>query len=202
MTALAKALAINGSPRKNSNTGIMLEKVLERLRLRNVECETLNLSGLRIQGCIACMGCRKEPANAPRCVQEDKDDFKGLLPKLIEADVILVGSPVYFGSATGQIMSFLQRAGYALRGKNIAYLKGKIGASVVVARRAGQNFTFAQLNYFFLINEMIVPGSTYWNMGSAMGPGEVVNDAEGMATMERLGDNIGELLLKLKKQDG
>ena len=194
-----KALAINGSPRKNGNTAAMLDRALARLSARGVECETLSLSGKRINGCIACMGCRNTPPDAPRCTQEDTDDFKGAIEKFLAADAILVGSPVYFGSATAQVMGLLQRVGYALRGKKTPYLKNKIGAAVVVARRAGQNFTFAQLNYFFLINEMIVPGSTYWNMGVGGAPGEVKNDTEGMATMDRLGDNIADLLEKLKK---
>ncbi|MFH0921148.1 MAG: flavodoxin family protein [Fibrobacterota bacterium] len=194
-----KALAINGSPHKNGNTGIMLDRALARLTARGVECETLSVAGKRIDGCIACMGCRNAALVEPRCTQDEKDDFKGVIEKILAADVLLVGSPVYFGSATAQVMGLLHRVGYALRGKKVPYLKNKIGAAVVVARRAGQNFTFAQLNYFFLINEMIVPGSTYWNNGVAGAPGEVKNDTEGMATMDRLGDNIADLLEKLKK---
>lgn len=194
-----KALAVNGSPHKAGNTSILLETVLGRLKARSIECETLSLSGLSVHGCIACMGCRKDNGEFPRCVQEDKDDFKGIMEKFLSADALILGSPVYFGSATPELMAVLHRVGYAMRGKKTPFLKGKVGAAVVCARRAGHNFTFAQINYFFLINQMIVPGSSYWNNGVAGAPGEVKNDAEGLKTMETLGDNIGELLIKLRQ---
>lgn len=195
-----KILAINGSPRKNGNTSILLEAALKPLREGGAECEILSLSGMVLHGCIACMGCRNNKSSQSlRCVQEDKDDFKGLLPKFLEADAILLGTPVYFGSATPELMALLHRIGYVIRGSQQPLLKGKIGASIVVARRAGQNFTLAQLNYFFFINGMILPGSTYWNIGFGGAPGDVQNDAEGLGTMKALGENITDLLNKLKR---
>ena len=114
----------------------------------------------------------------------------------MEADGILVGSPVYFGSATPQTMALLDRVGY-VSVKSSRFLRHKVGAAIVVARRAGQNFTFAQLNYFFLINEMFIPGSTYWNVAFGREKGEVRNDAEGVRTVENLAKNMAHLLRKL-----
>jgi multimeric flavodoxin WrbA len=119
-----------------------------------------------------------------------------MVERFIEADGILVGSPVYFGSATPQTMALLDRVGYVSR-HNQNFLRRKVGAAVVVARRAGQNFTFAQLNYFFLISEMIVPGSTYWNIAFGREKGEVAADTEGIETVKRLAANMAWLMKKL-----
>jgi multimeric flavodoxin WrbA len=128
-------------------------------------------------------------------VQEDPA-FEGVLEKFAAADGILVGSPVYFGSATPQVMAMLDRVGYVAR-KHPQLLRRKVGAAIVVARRAGQNFTFAQLNYFFLISEMIVPGATYWNVAFGREKGEVRNDAEGMDTVRNVAKNMAWLLKQL-----
>ena len=135
------------------------------------------------------------PSDTIRCVQEDPA-FEGILDKFAAADGILIGSPVYFGSATPQIMALLDRVGYVAR-KHPQLLRRKVGAAIVVARRAGQNFTFAQLNYFFLISEMIVPGSTYWNVAFGREKGEVRNDAEGMDTVKNLARNMAWLMKRL-----
>jgi multimeric flavodoxin WrbA len=193
-----KVLAVNGSPRKKGNTSILLETVLGKIRPNGFKCEVLCLADFKINGCIACGGCKKEKGDLPRCVQEDKDDFKGMIEKFIGADAIILGTPVYFGSATPEIMALLHRVGYAIRSKKKPVLKNKVGAAVVVARRAGQNFTLAQINYWFQINEMIIPGSSYWNIGFGRGIGDVKNDKEGLETMERLGENIVALLGKLR----
>jgi multimeric flavodoxin WrbA len=128
-------------------------------------------------------------------VQEDPA-FEGMIERFRAADGVLVGSPVYFGSATPQTMALLDRVGYVARhGEN--FLRRKVGAAIVVARRAGQNFTFAQINYFFLISEMIVPGSTYWNVAFGREKGEVQNDREGLETVRRLAENMAWLMKKL-----
>lgn len=193
-----KVLAISGSPRREGNTVILLNKVLEPIKKAGIECELLSLSGMKLFGCTACTGCRKEPPESPRCVMETRDDFKGIIQKMLDADAIILGSPVYFGSATPEIMAVLHRAGYAIRGTQRQHLKGKIGAAVVSARRAGHNFTLAQLNYFFQINGMITPGSSYWNLGFGGAAGEVENDKEAMTTMSNLGENILDLLKRLR----
>ena len=145
---------------------------------------------------MACRGCFA--SDTIRCVQEDPA-FEGILEKFEKADGILVGSPVYFGSATPQTMALLDRVGYVSR-RHPHLLRRKVGAAVVVARRAGQNFTFAQLNYFFLISEMIVPGSSYWNVAVGLDRGDVQNDTEGMNTVKRLAENMAWLMKKLTEK--
>lgn len=194
-----KVLAINGSPRPNGNTSLLIETALLPLRKAGMETETHSLAGKNIHGCIACMGCKSQPPEKPRCIHDEKDDFAGLVAKFLAADAILLGSPVYFGSATPELMALLHRVGYCIRQTRIHHLKGKVGAAVVVGRRAGHNFTLAQINYFFQINSMIMPSSTYWNIATAGAPGDVKNDAEGMATMTALGENMAALLKALKK---
>jgi len=188
-----KVLGISGSPRPGGNTDILVKLALECLSQAGLDTEFLSLADRPIKPCMACRGCVK--AEGFRCVQEDPA-FEGIIERFIAADGILVGSPVYFGSATPQTMALLDRVGYVARAKE-NFLRRKVGAAIVVARRAGQNFTFAQLNYFFLINEMIVPGSSYWNVAIAREKGEVHNDAEGLTTVRTLAANMAWLLKRL-----
>jgi multimeric flavodoxin WrbA len=166
---------------------------LDVLAREGLETEFLSLADRPIKPCVACRGCLA--SETIRCVQEDPA-FEGILDQFAAADAILVGSPVYFGSATPQIMALLDRVGYVAR-KHPQLLRRKVGAAIVVARRAGQNFTFAQLNFFFLINEMVVPGSTYWNVAFGREKGEVQNDAEGMDTVKNLAQNMAWLMKRL-----
>ncbi|MHC4179872.1 MAG: flavodoxin family protein [Planctomycetota bacterium] len=188
-----KVLGISGSPRPGGNTDLIVQTALDVLAAEGMETEFLSLADRPIKPCIGCGGCAT--AKEVRCVQEDPA-FEGMVERFIEADAVLVGSPVYFGSATPQTMALLDRVGYVSRHKD-NFLRRKVGAAVVVARRAGQNFTFAQLNYFFLISEMIVPGSTYWNIAFGREKGEVAADTEGIDTVKRLAANMAWLMRKL-----
>jgi multimeric flavodoxin WrbA len=188
-----KILGISGSPRREGNTDILVNTALRILAEEGFEVEFLSLADRPIKPCIACQGCFS--SEETRCVQNDPS-FEGILEKFAAADGILVGSPVYFGSATPQIMALLDRVGYVAR-RHKQLLRRKVGAAIVVARRAGQNFTLAQLNYFFLISEMIVPGSTYWNIAFGREKGEVQNDAEGLETVRNLALNMAWLMKKL-----
>jgi multimeric flavodoxin WrbA len=188
-----RVLGISGSPRRGGNTDILIHAALDVLAAEGFEMEFLSLADRPVKPCTACGGCFK--GDEIRCVQKDPA-FEGVLEKFAAADGILVGSPVYFGSATPQTMSLLDRVGYVSR-RHPELLRRKVGAAIVVARRAGQNFTFAQLNYFFLISEMIVPGSTYWNVAFGREKGEVNNDAEGMETVRTLAQNMAWLMKKL-----
>ncbi len=189
-----RVLGVSGSPRQGGNTDILIHKALDVLAAEGIETEFVSLADRPIKPCMACRGCVK--ADTIRCVQYDPA-FEGMIGKFEAADGILIGSPVYFGSATPQIMALLDRVGYVAR-VHPELLRRKVGAAIVVARRAGQNFTFAQLNYFFLISEMIVPGSTYWNVAVGREKGEVENDKEGIDTVVNLGHNMAWLLKKLK----
>jgi multimeric flavodoxin WrbA len=188
-----RVLGIAGSPRRDGNTEILMKTALGVLAEEGLQTEFLSLADRPIKPCVACRGCFA--SDTIRCVQEDPA-FEGILDKFSQADGILVGSPVYFGSATPQIMALLDRVGYVAR-KHPQLLRRKAGAAIVVARRAGQNFTFAQLNYFFLISEMIVPGSTYWNVAFGREKGEVENDAEGMETVKNLARNMAWLMKRI-----
>jgi multimeric flavodoxin WrbA len=158
-----------------------------------METEFLSLANRHIQPCDGCSGCVN--TDPPHCILEDPG-FEDVIDRFREADGILIGSPVYFGSATPQTMALLDRVGYVSY-KNDKFLRHKVGAAIVVARRAGQNFTFAQLNYFFLINDMFVPGSTYWNVAIGREKGEVADDTEGIQTVKNLAGNMVFLLRKL-----
>ena len=188
-----KVLGISGSPRSGGNTTIAVQTALDVLAEKGFQTELLSLAGRQVKPCKGCGGCSK--VEKPRCVQDDPA-FEGIIEKFIEADGILVGSPVYFGSATPETMAMLDRVGYVSR-RHGSFLRRKVGAAIAVARRAGQNFTFAQINYFFLLSEMIVPGSTYWNIAFGRKPGEVADDAEGIETIKTLAENMAWLMNKL-----
>ncbi len=112
---------------------------------------------------------------------------------MVDSDGFIVGSPVYFGSATGEITALLDRAGYVAR-QNGHLFSRKVGGPVAVARRVGQNFTLAQLLMWYMINGMIVPGSTYWNIAFGRQKGDVINDEEGIKTIRTFAENIAWLL--------
>ena len=188
-----KVLGISGSPRPGGNTDILVKLALEVVSQQGIETEFLSLADRPIQPCTACGGC--SGPDVTDCVQDDPA-FEGIIRRFSEADGVLIGSPVYFGSATPEIMAVLDRVGYVARGHG-NFLRRKVGAAIVVARRAGQNFTFAQINYFFLISEMIVPGSTYWNIAFGREKGEVKDDSEGLDTIKNLAANVAWLLRKL-----
>lgn len=186
-------LGISGSPREGGNTDILVKLGLEVLAQQGIQTDFVSLADRPVKPCLACGGCfHSEPAC---CLQEDPA-FDEVLEKFAAAQGFLIGSPVYFGSATPQIMSLLDRVGYVNRSHK-DLLRRKVGAAVVVGRRAGQNFTFAQLNFFFLISEMIVPGSTYWNVAVGREMGEVEKDTEGLDTIRNLALNMAWLMKKL-----
>ena len=184
-----KALGISGSPRKQGNTEIMVDHCLKAMAEEGIETELISLAGLNITGCKNCGYCSEHPGECAT-----KDDAQPVIEKMKEADAIIVGSPVFYGSATALVKGLMERAGYSNRGK----FAGKVGGPIAVARRGGQNFTFMELMYWFHINRIINPGSTYWNIGFGHGKGEVTKDEEGMNTVWNFGKNLAELLKKIK----
>ena len=188
-----KAVCICGSPRKNGNTELLLSRCASRLEQGGVSAKIITLSGKTIKGCIACGLCRERQDGT--CAIKN-DDFHEVFEAMREADIIVVGSPVFFGSAAPEMMALLDRAGYVSR-SNGNYFSRKIGGPITVARRAGQNFTYAQLLFWFTINDMIVAGSSYWNIAFGREAGEVENDEEGLKTVERFAENLVWLADKL-----
>ena len=187
-----KAIAINGSARPGGNTEIMLEKCLAVLADKGIAGELIRLSDKTITPCKACGSCFKKKDN--QCIMQD-DDFQKVYDHMLAADIILLGSPVYFGSATANMTAVLDRAGYVGRANGNVFSR-KLGGPVVVARRAGQNFTLAQLMYWFMIMDMIVPGSTYWNVGFGRVEGEVNEDTEALETVSHFAENLAWLAQK------
>ena len=186
-----KAIAIVGSPRKGGNTEVFAGHALKAIAEEGIDIEIVSLAGVDIRPCNACMVCDKEET----C--PIKDDLLPIYQKMKAADAIILASPVYFGSATALIKALMERAGY-IAFHNGRVFAGKVGGSMVVARRAGNSFTFAQINFWFHILGFFSPGSTYWNVAIARNKGEVEKDEEGMRTAWNFGKNIAFLLNKLK----
>ena len=189
-----KAVAFNGSPKKDGNTAHMIKLVLSDLEKNGIGTEFVQVGGELLHGCKGCGMCRQN--KDMKCVAAG-DKMNEFIKKMAEADIILIGSPTYFADLTPETKALIDRCGYVSR-SNGNFLKRKIGAAVVVARRAGAVHVFDSINHFFSISEMIVPGSSYWNLSLSLMPGDFENDAEGVATMRTLADNISWLMEKLK----
>ena len=185
-----KAVGIVGSPRKNGNTEILTKHTLKAIEEEGLDTELISLAGLDIRPCDDCRVCLDEE----RCPIDD--DLFPLYNKIKEAEAIILASPVYFGSATALLKAFMERTGRI--GQRGRVFVGKVGGPLVVARRAGQNFTFAQLMYWFHILGFFMPGSTYWNIAFGRQPGEVEQDKEGLKTAWNFGKNIAFLVKKVK----
>jgi len=185
-----KVIGIVGSPRKGGNTEKLIEHPLRAIAEEGLHTEIISLAGLDIRPCNACMVCKAEE----RCPIDD--DLFPIYTKMKEAEAIILATPVYFGSATATIKALMDRAGY-LAYNNGRVFDGKVGGPLVVARRAGQNFTLAQLMYWFHIQGFFMPGSTYWNIAFGRKRGDVVNDEEGFTTAWNFGKRIALLVKKL-----
>jgi len=187
-----KAIAISGSPRKNGNTESLSRHALKAIEEEGIATELISLADLDIKPCNACYACKKEES----CPIDD--DLWPVYTRMKEADAIILASPVYFGSATAQIKALMERTGYITYWNGRAF-EGKVGGPLVVARRAGKNFTLAQLTFWFQVMGCFVPGSTYWNVAfGSHEKGDVEQDEEGMRTAWNFGKNIAFLLKKLK----
>jgi multimeric flavodoxin WrbA len=190
-----KVIAFNGSARKDGNTAIMLNVVLDELKSKKIDTELVELSGKKIHGCIACYKCFQNKDQ--RCAVK-KDIANEYIEKMLASDGILLGSPTYFGDVSTEIKALIDRAGLVAKANGDLF-KRKVGAAVVVARRGGAIHTFDSMNHFFLISQMIIPGSNYWNMGFGLDKGDVKKDEEAMQTMRLLGQNMAWLLKKIAK---
>ena len=188
------AVAINGSARLNGNTSTLLRVCLDVLEVAGISGELIQLAENPIRPCKACGTCFVMKNN--ECITK-KDAFHEVYEKMRQADILLLGSPVYFGSATADLMALLDRAGYVGRANGNVFSR-KIGGPLVVARRAGQNFTLAQLLFWFMIMDMVVPGSSYWNVGFGRLQGEVSEDTESVETVRHFAENLVWLAGKLR----
>ncbi len=189
-----KAVAFNGSARKDGNTALLLKRVLEVLKAEGFDTELIQLAGQQIRGCNTCRTCY-ETKNKLCIIENDK--VNEYITKMVEADCIILGSPVYFSMMTPELKALIDRAGYVAKANDDMF-KHKVGAAVVAVRRAGAILTFDAINNFFLISQMIVPGASYWNIGIGRNKGEVEKDTEALRTMDTLGHNIAWLIKKIK----
>jgi len=185
-----KVLLLCGSPRPEGNTAQVVEECAKVIRSQGVDAEIVSLAGKKIQSCIACYQCQEKGV----CVLDD--GLNDIIGKIRKAEGFIVASPVYFGTARGDVMAALQRIGFVSMSTD-NFLSWKVGGPIAVARRGGHTATIQEMLMFFLINEMIVVGSNYWNMVFGLQPGEVWKDDEGIATIRLFAENVAELVKKV-----
>ena len=188
-----KVVLFNGSPREKGNTYHCLRMVMNELEQEQIKCELIWIGMEKLSQCRECYLCNENQNK--RCSVEN-DKMNEYIAKMLDADGIIIGSPTFFSNVTAPIKALIDRAGLVAK-VNGDMLKRKVGAAVIAVRRAGATTVMSAINYFFLINQMIVPGSSYWNMGFGLEPGEVEDDKEGKKTFENLGKNMAWLLKKL-----
>ena len=193
-----KVIGFNGSARKNGNTSVIIQKVFDVLQSEGIETELIHLGPKSVNGCLACWKCFKNQNG--KCIQT-KDKLNVWVEKMNESDGIILGSPVYVAELTAQLKAFIDRTCLVAMANGNMF-KRKVGAGVVVARRAGTVSTFHSINSWFTIAEMVVVGSTYWNNVFGMEPGEVEKDDEGLMTMRNLGRNMAWLLKSIEAARG
>lgn len=185
-----KVILISGSPKANGNTAQLMNECVKVIEERGVEAEVVSFAGMKIEACVGCRKCSK----TGQC--DLNDGLNEIIEKIRKADGLIVGTPVYFGTARGDVMCALQRIGYVSRNSD-NFLGGKVGGPVAVARRGGQTLTLQEMLMFFLINDMIVPGSSYWNMVFGRLPGDALKDEEGVAAVRHFAENVAGLVKKL-----
>ena len=189
-----KVVAFNGSARKDGNTAILVRRVFAELEAEGIETELVQLHNKGFRGCTACLKCAETQDNT--CSGLKDDGVNACIARMVAADGIIVASPTYYANCTATTQALLERAGYATR-KSGNPLARKVGAAVVAARRGGAIHAFDSINHWFQINEMLVVGSNYWNLGIGLGKGDVEHDEEGMETMATLGRHMAWALKKL-----
>ena len=181
-----KVLMINGSPHQGGNTATALEEIASQLQKHGVDSEIVWIGNRPVHGCIACGRCNSEPG---KCVFDD-DVCNEISQKMSQSDALIVGSPVYYGQPNGAVLSIVQRMFYS----NGAAVTGKPAAAFAVCRRGGATASFQTLNMPFMMMNMPVVTSQYWNIGYGQSQGQISEDAEGMQTMRTLANNMAALL--------
>ncbi len=188
-----QVVAFNGSPHPEGNTAALIRLVFAELEKEGIGTELVQLGSEPLAGCTDCRGCRR--ARNGRCAREE-DRLNEFLGKMRAAQGILLGSPTYIAGMSANLKALVERCTIVSRA-NDHLLARKVGAAVIAVHRAGATSVLSSLNFFFLINQLIVPGSSYWNLAIGREPGEVEGDAEGVQTMATLGKNMAWLLKKL-----
>src|SRR5512147_2242447 len=189
-----RVVAFNGSARKDGNTAVLVRTVFGELKKAGIKTELVQLSGKKIRGCTACGKCFQ---NQDRHCVIKTDILNDCIDKMLEADGVILASPTYFTDVSTEMKALIDRAGFVAKA-NQDMFRRKVGAGVVAVRRGGAIHAFDTLNHFFFISQMVVPGSSYWNIGIGLAPGDVNADEEGLMTMQTLGANMAWLLKKLE----
>ena len=192
---MMKVVAFNGSARKDGNTAILVTTLLKELKKEKIETELIQLAGKKIRGCTACGKCFVN--HDKQCVIGN-DIVNECIEKMLDADGIILASPTYFADVSTEMKALIDRAGFVAKANDDMFRR-KVGAAVVAVRRGGAIHAFDTMNHFFFISQMVVPGSSYWNVGIGLDPGDVKGDEEGLLTMETLGANMAWVLKKLNK---
>ena len=191
-----KVLAINSSARRDGNTALLIGTVFAELNKEGIETEMIQLAGSIIEPCKACWAC----GGKKNCAHK-KDLFWEIYEKMVQADGILLGSPVYNANISANMQAFLERASVVAdmnRSENL--LRHKVGAAVTAARRGGALNTLDAMNHFFMLQDMFIVGSSYWPMAYGQMPGDALEDQEGLETMKSLGRNMAYLLKALEER--
>lgn len=189
-----KVLLINGSPRKEGNTFTALKEIATELAANEIESEIFWIGNKFVRGCIGCSGCRERGEG--RCVFGD-DVCNDVIAKMNEADGLVVGSPVYYGTPTGNVLNLLHRMLFAG-----AKVQGKPAAALAVCRRGGATAAFQCLQMPFQMMNMPLVTSQYWNIAYGREEGQAAQDVEGMQTMRMLARNMAWLLKKIQTGEG
>jgi multimeric flavodoxin WrbA len=190
-----KVVAFNGSARKDGNTAILVNVVFKELKKAGIKTELFQLAGKKIRGCTACGKCFE---NQDKQCAVNSDVANDCIGKMLEADGIILASPTYFADVSTELKALIDRSGFVAKA-NQDMFKRKVGAGVIAVRRGGAIHAFDTINHFFFINQMIVPGSSYWNIGIGLAPGDVNGDDEGILTMKTLGANMAWLMKKIQE---
>ncbi len=185
-----RVVAFNGSPRRDGNTAMLLRKVLSPIARAGIDTELVQVGGVAVRGCAACYRCMETKDR--RCALT-ADPMNEWIAKMVEADAVIMGSPSYFSGMTSELKALVDRAGLVAFANGRMFSR-KIGAAVAVHRRGGAVCVVDQINHMFLMSRMIVPGSTYWNFGVGLNPGDVAADEEATQNMHDLGETIAWLL--------
>jgi multimeric flavodoxin WrbA len=188
---MSKVILLSGSPRKNGNTMLVMQHCQKVIEKEGLEVELISLHNKQISSCIACYRCKDKG----QCSLDD--GLNEIIAKVKEADGFIVGAPVYFGTPRGDLMNALQRIGMVSFNSD-RFLSWKVGGPIAVGRRGGLSTSYQEMLMFFFINEMIVPGSSYWNIVFGKVPEEAEKDAEGIQTSERFAQNVAKLIKKIK----
>jgi len=188
-----KVVALNGSARKNGNTAILLNLVLDELNNEGLETELIQMAGISLPGCRACYKCFK---NKNKHCSVETDMLNEVIDKMLAAEGILLGSPTYFSDVTANMRAFIERCGFVARANDYMF-KRKVGAAVVAVRRAGAIPAFSGMNLFLHYMQMIMPGTSYWSLALGRDIGDVLKDEEGVQTMKDLGKNMAWLMKKV-----